>query len=144
IVELLLASAEISRSPVHLAQAVEDRPADADPGVLAEGHFVRGAEAPGGVHESNASRLNQVVKLHEAGQPAQNVARNLLHLRQVVEDKVVEDKLLLLLLATFSCFGGQRLRIWLRREGKQDCFGEDRSAGHRLFPPSRRSWLGRV
>ena len=80
---------QLSRTPIHLPQAVEDGAADAKLGVRAELHMFGAVELVERVHQSDYARVHQVFERHVPGQPLVDAARQVADLGQLFEQDAV-------------------------------------------------------
>jgi len=76
-------AAQIARTPVHFAQAVENRAPNTKLGIGTKLHMLAVIELVQGIHQTQDASVNQVFKWHMARQPFMDAARDIAHLRQL-------------------------------------------------------------
>src|SRR5580704_12759240 len=86
--------AKRSRTPVHLAKAVEYGSSNPELGVVLELDVFAGVKFPHGVHQAKNPGVHQILKQHLRGQSIVNAARDVLHLREMVEQEPLALRLI--------------------------------------------------
>ena len=80
---------QLARSPIHFAQAVENRSPDAELGIRAELHMLGEIKLVERIDQPNHSGMHQVFEGHVPGQPFMDAARQIAHLGQLFEQDAV-------------------------------------------------------
>ena len=78
-IHLLLAFAQIARSPVELAQAVENGALDAMLGISVEGHVLRRIVLGDGIEQPEYASVGEIVQIHMHGEVFMNANGDGLH-----------------------------------------------------------------
>jgi len=76
---------ELARSPVHFAQAIQNRALDAVLGVSVEDDVLVAVVLQDGVEEAEHTGMNQVVQIDVDGESFVNAYRDRLHQRNMLE-----------------------------------------------------------
>ncbi len=86
---LLLAAAQISRSPIRLPQAIQDRAFDAVLGIAVEGNVLGAVILCNGIEQAHDAGVNEVVEIDVDREAFVNTNGNRLHQRQVIEHDLI-------------------------------------------------------
>ena len=86
---LLLAAAQIARSPIQLAQAVEDGAFDAVLGVAVKRHVLGAVVFGHGIEQPHDAGVDQVVQIHVNRQVFVHTNGDRLYQRKVIEHDLV-------------------------------------------------------
>jgi hypothetical protein len=78
-IHLLLPFAQIARSPIELAQAVEDGALDAMLGISMEGHILRRVVLGDGIEQPEYAGVREIVQIHMHGKVFMNANGDGLH-----------------------------------------------------------------
>ncbi len=87
--ELLVALAQIPRSPIQLAQAIEDRAFDAVLRIAGEGDIFSGVELLGRIEQAQHAGVNQIVQIDMNGQGLMNTDCDCPDERKILHDDPV-------------------------------------------------------
>ena len=82
-------AAQFAWSPVHLAQAVENRAADAELGIRSKLHMFPAVKLVQRINQANYACMHEIFQRDMARQPLMDAARQISNLRQLFQQDAI-------------------------------------------------------